>query len=121
MFGLKAFFRKRREVIAKSKGITKVFAYGETVCFPISVSVIAILAAHALLSLAIPLLEMCGVGVEIPALPPWFTAVFVAAAIGYLTNYIAIQMLYYPVSAGDLGDDVEKVAMSARLPEERLH
>ncbi|MBO7687989.1 MAG: DUF445 family protein [Kiritimatiellae bacterium] len=104
MFGLKAFFRKRREVIAKSKGITKVFAYGETVCFPISVSVIAILAAHALLSLAKPLLERFGAGVEILPLPSWFTAVFVAAAIGYLTNYIAIQMLYYPVSAEDLGE-----------------
>lgn len=102
---MKEFFKKRREVIAKSKGITKkVFAYGELVCFPISVGVIAIVAAHALLSLAIPLLEMCGVGVEIPALPPWFTAVFVAAAIGYLTNYIAIQMLYYPVSEEDLGE-----------------
>ncbi len=104
MMGMKEFFKKRCEVIAKSKGITKVFAYGELVCFPISVGVIAIVAAHALLSLAIPLLEMCGVGVEIPALPPWFTAVFVAAAIGYLTNYIAIQMLYYPVSEEDLGE-----------------
>ena len=97
MFGLKAFFKKRREVIAKSKGITKVFAYGETVCFPISVSVIAIVAAHALLSLLMPLLDRFGAGMVILPLPSWFTSVFVAAAIGYLTNYIAIQMLYYPV------------------------
>ena len=117
---MKAFFRKRRAVIAKSKGLTRVFAYGETVCFPISVSVIAIVAAHALLSLSMPLLARIGVGVVILPLPSWFSAVFVAAAIGYLTNFIAIQMLYYPVSAGDLGDDVEKVAMSARLPEERV-
>ena len=104
MFGLKAFFKKRREVIAKSKGVAKVFAYGETVCFPISVSVIAIVVVHALLSLLMPLLNRFGVGVVILPLPSWFTAVFVAAAIGYLTNYIAIQMLYYPVSAEDLGE-----------------
>lgn len=104
MFGLKAFFKKRREVIAKSKGVAKVFAYGETVCFPISVNVIAVVAVHALLALLMPLLERIGAGMAIPALPSWFTAVFVAAAIGYLTNYIAIQMLYYPVSAEDLGE-----------------
>ena len=101
MFGVVAFFKKRRDVIAKSKGVTKVFAYGETVCFPISVSVIALVAAHAMLSLLKPLLDQIGAGVVIPDLPSWFTAIFVAAAIGYLTNYIAIQMLYYPVSAED--------------------
>ena len=104
MLGLTAFFRKRREVIAKSKGVTKMFAYGETVCFPISVSVIAVVAMHALLSLLTPLLDRFGVGAVILPLPSWFTAIFVAAAIGYLTNYIAIQMLYYPVSAEDLGE-----------------
>lgn len=102
---MKGFFKKRREVIAKSKGVTKVFAYGETVCFPISVGVIAVVAVHALLALLMPLLERIGAGMTIPALPSWFTAVFVAAAIGYLTNYIAIQMLYYPVSAEDFGED----------------
>ena len=104
MLGLTAFFRKRREVIAKSNGVTKVFAYGETVCFPISVSVIAVVAMHALLSLLTPLLDRFGVGAVILPLSSWFTAIFVAAAIGYLTNYIAIQMLYYPVSAEDLGE-----------------
>ena len=104
MLGLTAFFRKRREVIAKSNGVTKMFAYGETVCFPISVSVIAVVAMHALLSLLTPLLDRLGVGAVILPLPSWFTAIFVAAAIGYLTNYIAIQMLYYPVSAEDLGE-----------------
>ena len=107
MFSLKSFFRKRREVIAKSKGLTRVFAYGEMVCFPISVGVIAAVAGHSLLVLSAPLLEWAGAGVAIPALPGWFTAVFVAAAIGYLTNYIAIQMLYYPVSAADLAGGEE--------------
>ena len=101
---MKGFFKKRRDVIAKSRGVTKAFAYGEMLCFPISVSVIAVVAVHALLSLAMPLLERCGVVLAVPALPPWFTAVLVAAAIGYLTNYIAIQMLYYPVSAEDFGE-----------------
>ena len=107
MLGWTAFFKKRRDVIAKSKGITRVFAYGETVCFPISVSVIAIVATHALLSLLMPILDRFGAGVAILPLPSWFTSVFVAAAIGYLTNYIAIQMLYYPVSAGDFGEGVD--------------
>jgi len=119
MFGLTAFFRKRRDVIAKSKGITKVFAYGETVCFPISVSVIAIVATHALLSLLMPLLDRFGAGMVILPLPSWFTSVFVAAAIGYLTNYIAIQMLYYPVSEGDFGDHDEMVEKSAQSREGR--
>ena len=111
---MKEFFKKRREVIAKSKGITKVFAYGETVCFPISVGVVAIVVVHALLSLAMPLLERVGAGVAIPVLPSWFTSVFVAAAIGYLTNYIAIQMLYYPVSEEDFGE-----GRAAARPNER--
>ena len=104
MSSLKSFFRKRREVIAKSKGLTRVFAYGEMVCFPVSVGVLAVVAGHSLLVLLMPLLKRGGAGVAVPALPSWFTAVFVAAAIGYLTNYIAIKMLYYPVSAEDLGD-----------------
>ena len=69
MLGLTAFFRKRREVIAKSNGVTKMFAYGETVCFPISVSVIAVVAMHALLSLLTPLLDRLGVGAVILPLP----------------------------------------------------
>ncbi len=104
MSSLNSFFRKRRELIAKSKGLTRVFAYGEMVCFPVSVGVIAAVAVHALLVLCRPLLERMGVGAAIPlALPSWFTSVFVAAAIGYLTNFIAIKMLYYPVDAADLG------------------
>ena len=103
MLSLKSFFRKRHEVIAKSRGLTQVFAYGEMVCFPVSVGVIATVVGHSLLVLLMPLLERVGAGVAIPALPSWFTSVFVAAAIGYLTNYIAIKMLYYPVSAADLG------------------
>ena len=117
MFGLTAFFRKRRDVIAKSKGITKVFAYGEMLCFPISVGVIAVVAVHSLLALLMPLLERIGAGMTVPALPGWFTAVFVAAAIGYLTNYIAIQMLYYPVSEEDLGEHDEMIEKSAQLRE----
>ncbi len=106
MFSLKSFFRKRCELIAKSKGLTRVFAYGEMVCFPVSLGVIAVVLAHALWTVAVPLLARVGVGLVAPVpLPAWFTSVFVAAAIGYLTNYVAIQMLYYPVSPDDLSGD----------------
>lgn len=106
MFNLKSFFLKRCEIIAKSRGLTRVFAYGEMVCFPVSVGVIGVVAVHSLLVLLMPLLGRMGVDVAIPtALPPWFLAVFVSAAIGYLTNYIAIQMLYYPVDAADIAGD----------------
>ena len=108
MFSLKSFFRKRCELIAKSKGLTRAFAYGEMVCFPVSLGVIAVVLAHALWTLAVPLLARVGVGLVAPVpLPAWFTSVFVAAAIGYLTNYVAIQMLYYPVSPDDLSGDAD--------------
>lgn len=107
MTTLKSFFKKRCEIIAKSRGITRVFAIGEMVCFPVSVGVIGIVVVHSLLVLLMPLFAKIGMPLAIPmALPSWFVAVFVSAAIGYLTNYIAIQMLYYPVDAADIaGDD----------------
>ncbi len=103
MFTPSIFFRKRCEIIAKSRGLTRVFAYGEMVCFPVSVGVIGVVAVHSLLVMLMPLLGRMGGAVAIPAaLPTWFVAVFVSAAIGYLTNYIAIQMLYYPVGVEDI-------------------
>ena len=106
MFNLQIFFTKRFEIIAKSRGITRLFAYGEMVCFPVSVGVIGVVAVHSLLVLLMPMLGRMGVDVAIPAsLPSWFVAVFVSAAIGYLTNYIAIQMLYYPVDVMDIAGD----------------
>lgn len=104
IFSVKSFFRKRCEIIAKSRGITRLFAYGEMVCFPVSVGVIGVVAGHSLLVLLMPLLGWMEIDVVIPsALPTWFVAIFVSAAIGYLTNYIAIQMLYYPIDEIDLG------------------
>ena len=118
----KLFFRKRCEIIAKSRGLTRWFAYGELVCFPISVGVVGAVAVHSLLVLLTPALAKIGVSMPIlVALPSWFTAIFVSAAIGYLTNYIAIQMLYYPVDGADLGiapcDGVE--ARRPASPQER--
>ena len=104
MTALKTFFKKRSEIIAKSRGVTRLFAYGEVVCFPVCVGVIGVVAIHSLLVLLAPALAKIGVSMSIPTtLPYWFVAIFVSAAIGYLTNYIAIQMLYYPVDAIDLG------------------
>lgn len=104
MTALKTFFTKRSETIAKSRGVTRLFAYGEMVCFPVSVGVIGIVAIHSLLVLLMPLFVKVGMPLAIPtSLPSWFVAIFVSAAIGYLTNYVAIQMLYYPVDEIDLG------------------
>lgn len=106
MFTVKSFFSKRCEIIAKSRGITRLFACGEMVCFPVSVGVIVVVAVHSLLVLLMPLFAKIGMPLAIPTvLPSWFVAVFVSAAIGYLTNYIAIQMLYYPVDAADIARD----------------
>ena len=89
MFNIKSFFKKRCEIIAKSRGITRMFAVGEMVCFPVSVGVIGVVALHSLLVLMMPLLGRVGVDVAIPAsLPSWFVAVFVLLAIWHLTNSI---------------------------------
>ena len=105
-----SFFHKRHKVISNTCGLTRLFVYGELVCFPISVGVIGIVAVHSLLVLLMPLFAKIGMPLAIPTvLPSWFVAVFVSAAIGYLTNYIAIQMLYYPVDEADIaggGDGV---------------
>lgn len=101
-----SFFHKRYKVISNTCGLARLFVYGELVCFPISVGVIGIVAVHSLLVLLMPLFAKIGMPLAIPTvLPSWFVAVFVSAAIGYLTNYIAIQMLYYPVDAMDLDVD----------------
>lgn len=120
MFNLKSFFKKRLEIIAKSKGLTRLFAYGEMVCFPVSVGVLVIVAAHSLLVLSMPLLARAGIGIPVPmTLPSWFDAIFVAAAIGYLTNFIAIQMLYYPVDEADLKGDVDSISENAAREDTR--
>lgn len=110
MYNLKFYIAKRLEIVAKSRGVTRLFAYGELICFPVSVGVIGIVAVHFLLVLLMPLFAKIGMPLAIPTvLPSWFVAVFVSAAIGYLTNYIAIQMLYYPVDEADIaggGDGV---------------
>lgn len=103
---IKSFFHKRFKIISSVRGMTRLFACGELICFPVSVVVIGVVAVHSLLVLLAPAFAWIGVPLAIPAaLPPWFAAVFVSAAIGYLTNYIAIQMLYYPVDANDLAGD----------------
>lgn len=107
MFGIKSFFNKRYEIISKSHGLACAFACGELLCFPLSVVTVVIVAVHSFLVLSLPLCRCAGLDVVIPlALPSWFVSIFVSAAIGYLTNYIAIQMLYYPVDSTDLiGED----------------
>lgn len=103
MIMLKSFIANRAGIIAKSSGVTRFFALGELFCFPTSVVVVAVVVIHAVLVLLEQPLMRIGVNVpNLPMLPTWFVSIFVSAAIGYLTNYIAIQMLYYPVGISDI-------------------
>ena len=92
----KIFCCKRFEIVAKSRGITRMSAIGEMVCSPVSVGVIGVVAAHSLFVLLVPLLVslqrwMC-IGIEIPvSLPSWFVAVLILVLIGCMTNFIAIS------------------------------
>lgn len=106
MFGIKTFFLKRYEIIAKTRGLPRAFACGELFCFPMSVITVSVVAIHSSLVLLTPTLRYFGADFAIrPALPSWFVVIFVSAAIGYLTNYIAIQMLYYPIDPADLSGE----------------
>jgi len=69
------------------------FAWGELICFPLS------LAAIVLLVLTI-LAKMAGLGAP-SAWTRYALPMLLAAAIGYLTNYIAVRMLFQPYRATD--------------------
>ena len=72
MYNLKFYIAKRLEIVAKSRGVTRLFAYGELICFPISVGVIGIVAVHSLLVLLMPLFAKIGMPLAIPTvLPSW--------------------------------------------------
>ena len=101
------FFGKRLAIAAKAKGAAKAFAYAEMACLPLSVATFAIVAVQSFAALA-------GFRSLAAAAPEWFMAVALPAAVGYLTNYIAIQMLYYPVAPSSLS------GTEGRLREARL-
>lgn len=96
------YFGSRMALIRKLKGMAKLFAVVETFCFPISLLTVFVVALSAVTTLIASVFATFGVTFPAFALPDGVTLVLVAAVVGYLTNYIAIQMLYYPVSATDL-------------------
>lgn len=68
----------------------KIFAMLEIVCFPVSMLTIALLLVQVILA-------ACGVHISLP--PFWgkyISPVLLAGAVGYLTNWLAIIMLFRP-------------------------
>ena len=65
------------------------FAAAEIVCFPLS-----LLSVPAVVALAV--LGRTGVWVPSPSVARWLLPVAVSAAVGYLTNWMAITMLFEP-------------------------
>ena len=73
----------------KQPRTTRFFAAAELVCQPVSfLSVVAVVA--------FAILRRTGVWTPPPAVSRWVVPVLVAAAVGYLTNWIAITMLFEP-------------------------
>ena len=73
----------------KQPRTTRFFAAMELVCQPVSfLSVIAVIA--------FAILRRTGVWTPPPVVSSWVVPVLVAAAVGYLTNWIAITMLFQP-------------------------
>ena len=70
-------------------GIVRAFALAELVCQPLSM-------ASVLASVIIAILRRSGIWTPPPAVSVWLVPIFVAAAVGYLTNWIAITMLFEP-------------------------
>ncbi len=70
-------------------GIVRFFAFAELVCQPVS-----ILSVAAAVVLAV--LRRTGVWTPPEVVTGWLVPIFVSAAVGYLTNWIAITMLFEP-------------------------
>lgn len=74
--------------LSSNDGINRFFAFGQLICFPVSLLTLSLLIWTAILkSLNV-------------SMPGWWTRILLpilcAAAIGYLTNYIAVRMLFEP-------------------------
>lgn len=106
------YFNRQKQLIQKLKGSAKVFALMETICFPVSVATISVVLLHSIAVLVWTVSIHFGLRFHIPVLPGCVTYILVAAAVGYLTNYIAIQMLYYPIDAAELNHGESNVDKS---------
>ena len=69
--------------------IVRAFAFAELVCQPLSI-------ASVLAAVAIAILRRSGVWTPSAVVTGWLVPIFVSAAVGYLTNWIAITMLFEP-------------------------
>lgn len=70
-------------------GIVRFFAFAELVCQPVS-----LLSVAAAVVLAV--LRRTGLWTPPEVVTAWLVPIFVSAAVGYLTNWIAITMLFEP-------------------------
>ena len=110
-----AYFRDRVELIHKLKGTAKLFAVAETLCFPVSLLTVFAVGLQAVVTLAAPIFLCINVDLPVFVIPDGIALVLVAAAVGYLTNYIAIQMLYYPVATDDVINEAPSVSDERRV------
>ena len=74
---------------AKRPGLVRVFAFAELVCQPVSIASVAIAVVFAVLRRTVAWTPP-------EVLAEWIVPIFVSAAVGYLTNWIAITMLFEP-------------------------
>ena len=70
-------------------GSVRAFAFAELVCQPMSIASVAAAVVFAIL-------RRTGVWTPPAVVADWLVPVFVSAAVGYLTNWIAITMLFEP-------------------------
>lgn len=82
--------KKKFEVASKSKGKTKFFAYCEIILFPLSILIISFLPLNVFFHFVVS-----GTGLS------KLLMILSAASIGYLTNWIAITMLFRPYDKED--------------------
>ena len=70
-------------------GIVRAFAFAELVCQPVSIVSVAVAIAFAVF-------RRTGLWTPPEVVTAWLVPIFVSAAVGYLTNWIAITMLFEP-------------------------
>ncbi|MDO4571120.1 MAG: DUF445 family protein [Planctomycetia bacterium] len=81
--------KRWKTVVSKEhSGMTRCFAILEIVCFYVSMATIAIMAVQLVFSKA------CGY--EMPDVAEGMLKILLAAAVGFLTNWLAIEMLFHP-------------------------
>ena len=69
--------------------IVRAFAFAELVCQPVSIVSVVVAIAFAVL-------RRTGLWTPPEVVTAWLVPIFVSAAVGYLTNWIAITMLFEP-------------------------